>query len=124
MYVDGGLVGNLPTDVVRDMGADIVIGVHLQTSPAEADKIQSLFAILGRSIDVVVAGNEIRGLAGADLVVNVGVQDFNSLDYAKSKEIIDKGTKPLPQKRRTCSRPMRWMMPPGRNIWSIGSRTG
>ena len=92
VYVDGGLVGNLPTDVVRDMGADIVIGVHLQTSPAEADKIQSLFAILGRSIDVVVAGNEIRGLAGADLVVNVGVQDFNSLDYAKAPAIIDKGT--------------------------------
>ena len=61
VYVDGGLVGNLPTDVVRAMGADVVIGVHLQTSPAEADKIQSLFAILGRSIDVVVAGNEIRG---------------------------------------------------------------
>ena len=98
VYVDGGLVGNLPTDVVRDMGADIVIGVHLQTSPAEADKIQSLFAILGRSIDVVVAGNEIRGLAGADLVVNVGLQDFSSLDYAKSKEIIEKGTEAAAQK--------------------------
>src|SRR5580765_3868352 len=92
VYVDGGLVGNLPTDVVRDMGADIVIGVHLQTSPAEADKIQSLFAILGRSIDVVVAGNEIRGLAGADLVVSVELQDFSSLDYTKSKEIIERGT--------------------------------
>ena len=91
VYVDGGLVGNMPTDVVRDMGADIVIGVHLETSPAEADKIQSLFAILGRSIDVVVAGNEIRGLADADLVVNVGLQDFSSLDYTKSKEIIEKG---------------------------------
>ena len=42
VYVDGGLVGNMPTDVVRAMGADIVIGVHLETSPAEADKIQSL----------------------------------------------------------------------------------
>ena len=100
VYVDGGLVGNLPTDVVRSMGADIVIGVHLQTSPAEADKIQSLFAILGRSIDVVVAGNEIRGLAGADLVVNVGLQDFSSLDYAKSKEIIEKGTEAAAQKSR------------------------
>ncbi|MGH9545314.1 MAG: patatin-like phospholipase family protein [Terriglobales bacterium] len=100
VYVDGGLVGNLPTDVVRAMGADIVIGVHLQTSPAEADKIQSLFAILGRSIDVVVAGNEIRGLAGADLVVNVGLQDFSSLDYAKSKEIIEKGTEAAAQKSR------------------------
>jgi NTE family protein len=100
VYVDGGLVGNLPTDVVRDMGADIVIGVHLQTSPAEADKIQSLFAILGRSIDVVVAGNEIRGLAGADLVVNVGLQDFSSLDYQKSKEIITRGTEAAAQKER------------------------
>ena len=100
VYVDGGLVGNLPTDVVRAMGADVVIGVHLQTSPAEADKIQSLFAILGRSIDVVVAGNEIRGLAGADLVVNVGLQDFNSLDYPKSKEIIEKGSEAAAQKSR------------------------
>ena len=100
VYVDGGLVGNLPTDVVRDMGADIVIGVHLQTSPAEADKIQSLFAILGRSIDVVVAGNEIRGLAGADLVVNVPLQDFSSLEYEKSKAIIEKGTAAADQKSR------------------------
>jgi NTE family protein len=100
VYVDGGLVGNLPTDVVRDMGADIVIGVHLQTSPAEVEKIQSLFAILGRSIDVVVAGNEIRGLAGADLVVSVELQDFSSLDYAKSKAIIDRGTEAAAQKSR------------------------
>ncbi len=100
VYVDGGLVGNLPTDVVRAMGADVVIGVHLQTSPAEADKIQSLFAILGRSIDVVVAGNEIRGLAGADLVVNVALQDFNSLDYPKSKEIVEKGSEAAAQKSR------------------------
>jgi NTE family protein len=100
VYVDGGLVGNLPTDVVRDMGADIVIGVHLQTSPAEADKVQSLFSILGRSIDVVVAGNEIRGLAGADLVVNVALQDFNSLDYTKAKAIIDKGTGAAVEKAR------------------------
>jgi NTE family protein len=100
VYVDGGLVGNLPTDVVRDMGADIVIAVHLQTSPAEAAKIQSLFSILGRSIDVVVAGNEIRGLAGADLVVNVALQDFSSLDYEKSKAIIEKGTAAAAEKSR------------------------
>ena len=82
------------------MGADIVIGVHLQTSPAEADKIQSLFSILGRSIDVVVAGNEIRGLAGADLVVNVELQDFSSLDYTKAREIIERGATAAAQKSR------------------------
>jgi NTE family protein len=88
----------MPTDVVREMGADIVIGVHLETSPAEADKIQSLFSILGRSIDVVVAGNEIRGLANADLVVKVELQEFGSLEYARADAIIQKGVEAANQK--------------------------
>ena len=54
VYVDGGLVGNLPTDVVRAMGADIVVGIHLETAPANEKDIQSLFSVLGRSIDVVI----------------------------------------------------------------------
>lgn len=91
VYVDGGLVGNLPTDVVRKMGADVVIAVHLETAPAKPEDIQSLFSVLGRSIEVVVRENEIRGLAGADLVVNVNLQDFTSLDYPKSEAIIEKG---------------------------------
>ena len=91
-------MGNMPTDVVRAMGADIVIGVHLETSPAEADKIQSLFSILGRSIDVVVAENEIRGLANADLVVKVDLQEFSSLEYQKADAIIQKGIEAATQK--------------------------
>jgi len=39
ILVDGGLVDNLPADVVRGMGADIVIGVHLQISAESAGRI-------------------------------------------------------------------------------------
>ncbi len=91
VLVDGGLVGNLPTDVVRKMGADIVIAVHLEVAPVKADEIQSFFSVLGRSIDVVIRENELRGLSGADLVVKVDLHDFTSMDYAKSRVIIDKG---------------------------------
>jgi NTE family protein len=91
VYVDGGLVGNLPTDVVREMGADVVIGVHLEVAPAKASEIRSLVSVLGRSIDVVIRDNEIRGLAGADLVVTVDLHNFNSMDYEKSTTIIGTG---------------------------------
>src|SRR5438876_10822252 len=40
VYVDGGLLDNLPTDVVRKMGAEIVIGVHLESAPVEANDIR------------------------------------------------------------------------------------
>ena len=99
VLVDGGLVGNLPTDVVRQMGADVVIAVHLEIAPAKADEIQSFFSVLGRSIDVIVRENELRGLAGADLVVKVDVHDFTSMNYEKSKAIIERGVQASEQKR-------------------------
>src|SRR5580692_5596378 len=71
VLVDGGLVNNLPTDVVREMGADIVIAVHLDTKPVEAADIKSLFTVLQQSVRVVVAESELRGLARADAVVSV-----------------------------------------------------
>src|SRR3984957_3008827 len=91
VLVDGGLVGNLPTDVVRAMGAEVVIAIHLEVSPAKPEEIQSLFSVLGRSVDVIVRENEIRGLTAADLVVNVDLHQYSSLDYQKSRAIIATG---------------------------------
>ncbi|MGA7568487.1 MAG: patatin-like phospholipase family protein [Terriglobales bacterium] len=103
IYVDGGLLGNLPTDVVRKMGADVVIAVHLEVAPANPQEIQSLFRVLGRSIDVVIHENEIRGLADADLVVKVDLRAYNSMDYAKAQTIIQLGQKAAEDKRKVLA---------------------
>jgi NTE family protein len=71
VFVDGGLVDNLPTDVVRKMGADVVIAVHLQISKTTAKDITSVFSVLGRSVELVIAETEIRGMAGADLMLSM-----------------------------------------------------
>ena len=92
VYVDGGLLGNLPTDVVRQMGADVVIAVHLETAPTDASQIQSLFSVLGRSVEVVIHQNELQGLADADLVVSVDLKAFNSIDYEQAGNIMDRGS--------------------------------
>jgi NTE family protein len=91
VFVDGGLVNNLPTDVVRQMGADIVIAVHLETAPAEAKDIRSIFSVLEQSVRVVVAENEVRGLARADAVVSVPLAEFSTIEYQKSEPIMQKG---------------------------------
>src|SRR6266481_1627922 len=68
LYVDGELVDNLPTDLARSMGPDIVIAIHLQVAPVTADEIRSLFSVLGRSIIVGTANTELRGMEDADIV--------------------------------------------------------
>jgi NTE family protein len=91
VYADGGLLNNLPVDVVKQMGADIVIAVHLQVKGYEPADIGSPFATLGRSISVVIMQNEMRSMALADLVVVVPVQEFTSMDYTRGADLADRG---------------------------------
>jgi NTE family protein len=100
VLVDGGLVNNLPTDVVKQMGADIVIAVHLETQPVETKDIKSLFSVLNQSVRVVVAENEVRGLAHADAVVTVNLGGYSSTDYKKNEPIMQKGYTAADEKSR------------------------
>ncbi len=100
LYVDGSLVDNLPTDLVRQMHPDVVIAVHLQVSPASAKEIQSLFSVLTRSITVGIASTELRGMEGADIVLKADVQKFTSLEYDKAEELIEKGMEAAEEKSK------------------------
>jgi NTE family protein len=100
LYVDGALVDNLPTDLARQMGPDVVIAIHLQVAPATADEIQSLFSVLGRSITVGTANTELRGMEAADIVVKVDVQKFSALDFGKAEALIQKGMQAAEEKSK------------------------
>ncbi len=100
LYVDGGLVDNLPTDLVRQMGPDVVIAIHLQVAPATADEIRSLFSVISHSIDVGTANTELRGMEEADIVVKVDVQQFGILEFGKAEEIIQRGMQAAAEKAK------------------------
>ncbi len=100
LYVDGELVDNLPTDLARSMGPDVVIAIHLQVSPTTADDIQSLFGVLGRSITISSAASEVRGMEAADIVVKVDVQKFTALDFNQADALIKKGMEAAEEKAK------------------------
>lgn len=88
MLVDGGMGNNLPVDVVRKMGADIVIAVDLQQR--KRDDYRSPFAFLkgmGGFLDWLAERPDIKkynvNRTKADLYINpdlgsYGVTDFNA----------------------------------------------
>ncbi len=93
-----------PRTSVKKMGADIVIAVHLEVAPADPQKIQSLFNVLGRSVDVVVLESELRGLKNADIVVTVPLEKYNGFEYDKAAAIIQEGAQAAEQKKAVLSR--------------------
>ncbi len=91
VYVDGGLVDNLPADILKDMGAKVVIAVHLEKSPVSAESIQSVLDVLERSIDAVVRASEKRGIEMATVVIRVNVAGFGTTSYDQRVEIEKRG---------------------------------
>jgi NTE family protein len=91
IYVDGGLLNNLPVSVAKGMGAEYVLGIHLETAPLSPDSSLSSVAVLGHSIDAVIAANERRAMQDADMVVTVNLRKYDTLDFNAAEEIIKAG---------------------------------
>jgi len=91
IYADGGLLENLPVQVVKNMGADIVLGIHLAEETLSPDANLSSFGVLGQSISVMINANELISMEKADLLVSVPVQKYNALEFDKADEIIKAG---------------------------------
>lgn len=103
IYADGALLNNLPTDVVRDMGADIVIGVHLTTGPVDPKTLRSLFGVAGGSTGVMIDANQLRGIEAADILLTVNVAGYGTLDFSRSQQIIPTGYQSAQAKEKILS---------------------
>ncbi len=91
LYVDGFLLDNLPIDVGKEMGADVVLGIHLETASLDPKTSLSSFGVLGQSISVMSAVNELRSMEQADILVTVPLLKYTALDYNKADAIIKAG---------------------------------
>jgi len=91
VLIDGGLVNNLPTDVVRDMGADFVIAITLRASSIERTELNTLTDVLRQSVAIATLQNERRNTQLADLVVPVPLDNKVFLDFGNVSAIIESG---------------------------------
>ena len=100
VLVDGGLVDNLPTDVARDMGADVVVAVHFSTPVPPARQLQSLPNVLTQAVSVAVSVTESENLRNADLVLAPSLVGIGGTDYTHARELIERGYQAAAQKQR------------------------
>ncbi len=91
VYSDGAAVNNLPVNVAREMGADIVIAVYLDTGPFDKTSLSSLVGVAGRNVEIMISANELESMKDANILLKADVSKFTSGDFEKSAEIIPQG---------------------------------
>ena len=85
VLADGGLVNNYPVDVVREMGADIVIGVTLDEDLPSAENITGLSDVLTRLLDIMCQNKFAENVSRTDLHLKIDVTGVGMLDFTPAK---------------------------------------
>lgn len=91
---DGGLVNNLPVDVARRMGADIVIAVNIGTPLAGRETLGSLLGITTQMVNILTEQNvqaSIATLTVNDLLLLPPLGKLTSADFNRAPQLVRLG---------------------------------
>ena len=92
--VDGGMVRNLPYDVVKAMGADVVIGVDVGTPVGQLSDDQSFLGVIMRTLDLATKTNVAVSRAqftDADLLMIPDLGRVATASFPLMGEAADRG---------------------------------
>jgi NTE family protein len=84
LLVDGGLTDNLPVDVARTMGAEVVIAVNLGTPLLKPDALKSVLGVTGQMVNILTEQNVQASLASlkpTDILILPALGDFSAADF-------------------------------------------
>ena len=82
VLVDGGILNNFPTDVARELGAEIVIGVDVQADLMKEDKLESVSGVIPQIINLLCMNKHEANVKLADLVIRPDMKGFSAASFS------------------------------------------
>jgi NTE family protein len=112
MLVDGGLTRNLPVDVARAMGADVIIAVNLGTPLLQRDQITSALSVALQMLNILTEQNVQASLASLkpqDILILPELGSFSAGDFDNMPSTIPIGEAAA---RKVADQLRRYSLPP------------
>lgn len=94
LLVDGGIVDNVPIDVVRAMGADVVIAVDVGSPLLTREQLRSPADIAFQMISVLIrerANQAVATLGDGDILVVPPLGEFSSAAFHEALSVVPRG---------------------------------
>ncbi|OGC76646.1 MAG: hypothetical protein A2145_01800 [candidate division Zixibacteria bacterium RBG_16_40_9] len=93
LLMDGGLVDPIPVDVVKEMGAELVLAVNISTPLSTKEQIKTPLDIASQSTSIMSLEQQEQSLSQADLVISPDLKDFSAIEFDNVKTLIELGEK-------------------------------
>lgn len=91
VLIDGGVVNNYPIDKVKDMGADVIIGIDVQHGLSSRDALLSATEILLQINNYRTVRDMVEKSKKTDIYIKPKIEGFTVIEFDKTGEIIERG---------------------------------
>jgi NTE family protein len=88
--VDGVVVASVPVAPLHDMGADVIVGVHLRAE-GSSTPVTNLFQVVGESFQIMQDRNQSNWRSECDLVIEPKVLNFRWDEFERADELVAAG---------------------------------
>ena len=89
-YVDGGVTDNLPVDIARAKGSDIILAVNIQKK-IDNPQINSLIDVILQSINIMGRELVLYKCRQYDVLIEPPVGDVGLTDFSQKKRLMEAG---------------------------------
>jgi len=93
LLVDGGNINQVPVSIVRNMGADVVIAVHLGFLGKKRDEYSSAVQIFVQALDMMAKKLMDSEEKNADVIIKPDVESESMAAYHKASLFIEAGAR-------------------------------
>jgi len=115
LLVDGGLMDNVPIDVIRDMGAQRLIVVDVSSPLARKDELTNPVAVLNQMVSALMAEKtqrQLDTLTTDDILITPALGDLGASEFNRGAEAIKIGhaaaEAALPKLRQLAVNDQQW----------------
>ena len=98
VLIDGGVVNNYPIDKVRNMGADVIIGIDVQHDLSKRDALLSATEILSQINNYRTVRDMVQKSKKTDIYIKPDIEAFSVIEFNKADVIIEKGVSAAKEK--------------------------
>jgi len=91
MLVDGGVLNDVPTDICREMGADVVLGVELSADMNRERTPENIFGVLMATFAIMVRHSQEKKPDHNTIVIQPDLAGFNYHNLKRADEMIQRG---------------------------------
>jgi NTE family protein len=91
LLVDGGVTNNYPIEEIRKLGADIIIGVDVQSGLRDKDQLQDATKILFQITNLDMIEKMTANAKNTNIYIKPDIKNIGVVSFEKAKEIILRG---------------------------------